>query len=379
MSIAVFSAILWLGSSQGLLVSLWLLTRKVSKLANLILAGFVGIISLRMVVYTLQQQRLIAGPAQTFDVSYALLYLVGPLLYLYTHLVLTKQVQSKVQYGIHGIPFAGFILTYLALVLTRCYWLPFLNKALLATGLLYSGASWFLLRKDERGASKAQRGGERSHTSWLKVIILGISMFYLIIFFYQFYEQQLFAWMPQFQYSFFLLVMLIYWISYGLLSEPKRSDFQSPGVALRQPATKNPDNAPMKQSPLRYENSGLCKETSQRILQRLQRHMLCQKPFLDSSLTLEKLAKQLSVSKHHLSQVLNETLKQSFSDFVSHYRVEEVKRRLVDSRQHRFTILSIAYDSGFNSKSGFNKTFKKLVGKPPSEFKTSSSKSNSRT
>ena len=82
-------------------------------------------------------------------------------------------------------------------------------------------------------------------------------------------------------------------------------------------------------------------------------------PYIDSNLTLNKLAKILDITAHNLSEVINLHMKQNFFDFVNKYRVEKVKRDLVDPEKKHLTFLAIAFDAGFNSKSSFNVIFKK--------------------
>lgn len=96
-----------------------------------------------------------------------------------------------------------------------------------------------------------------------------------------------------------------------------------------------------------------------------------ERPYLEPDLTLPKLAKNLKVPHHHLSQVINEVYGQNFFDFINKYRVEEVKNKIVDPKFNKYTLLGIAYESGFNSKSAFNRVFKKFTNKTPSEFRDS--------
>jgi AraC-like DNA-binding protein len=119
----------------------------------------------------------------------------------------------------------------------------------------------------------------------------------------------------------------------------------------------------------KYERSTLTEEKSEEYLIRLIDIMKNQKPYLESDLTLLKLAEQLGISTHHLSQVINEKLSQNFYDFVNNYRVEEAKRLLLEPTKNAYTIFAIAAESGFNSKSAFNSCFKKFTNLTPSEFK----------
>lgn len=91
------------------------------------------------------------------------------------------------------------------------------------------------------------------------------------------------------------------------------------------------------------------------------------KPYLDSKLTAPDLAGLLGVSSHHLAQILNLSLGLNFFDFVNRYRVKSFQETILRPNRHK-TILAVALDCGFNSKSSFNRIFKKETGKTPSEF-----------
>ncbi len=92
------------------------------------------------------------------------------------------------------------------------------------------------------------------------------------------------------------------------------------------------------------------------------------KPYLNPELTLGDLARELNVGRNTLSQAINSSIGENFYNFVNKYRVEEVKRYLSDKKNRSFTILSLAYEAGFNSKSSFNNIFKKFTGLSPTEY-----------
>ena len=119
----------------------------------------------------------------------------------------------------------------------------------------------------------------------------------------------------------------------------------------------------------KYEKSTLTKERGDRYVRRLVEAMEKEKPYLDCELTLQKLARRLSIHPHHLSQIINERLNQNFFDFINSYRVEEAKKRLIDPGEKHFSIIAIAEEVGFNSKSAFNSVFKKYVNMTPSEWR----------
>jgi ligand-binding sensor domain-containing protein/AraC-like DNA-binding protein len=119
----------------------------------------------------------------------------------------------------------------------------------------------------------------------------------------------------------------------------------------------------------KYKTSALLQERVDEILPKLQKLMDEEKIYLNADLTLNKLSQQLHVHYNHLSQIVNEHLNQSFNDFINSYRIEEAKRRIKDPKEAGKTILEIAYDTGFYSKSVFNTAFKKFTGITPSQFK----------
>lgn len=105
------------------------------------------------------------------------------------------------------------------------------------------------------------------------------------------------------------------------------------------------------------------------LLEHLQYFMETKQPFLDSELTLQKLAGQVGIPAYRLSQIINMHLHKNFFDVVNQYRVEEIKRRMLSPKYNNYTVSMVAIETGFNSKSAFNAAFKKHTGMTPSEFK----------
>ena len=90
-------------------------------------------------------------------------------------------------------------------------------------------------------------------------------------------------------------------------------------------------------------------------------------PWLEPELTLTELAQRLRTNAGFLSKVINTGCGQNFNDFVNTYRVAEARRKLADRRFAHYSLVGVALESGFNSKSTFNRVFKKLLGHAPSE------------
>ena len=101
--------------------------------------------------------------------------------------------------------------------------------------------------------------------------------------------------------------------------------------------------------------------------ERLLRLMEEERPWLEPELTLAELAARLRTNTSLLSHVINTGCGQNFNDFVNRYRVAEAERKLQDPRLAHYSLVGIALESGFNSKSTFNRVFKKLTDRTPSE------------
>ena len=104
------------------------------------------------------------------------------------------------------------------------------------------------------------------------------------------------------------------------------------------------------------------------IMVNLRRQMEEKELFLDKKLTLKKLSGIANTTPHKLSYALNAGFNQTFYQFVNEYRVERAKLLLDGPKKNEYTILAIAYESGFNSKSTFNTSFKKVTGITPSQY-----------
>ena len=95
--------------------------------------------------------------------------------------------------------------------------------------------------------------------------------------------------------------------------------------------------------------------------------MATEQPWLEPELTLTELAQCLRTNPGMLSKVINMGCGQNFNHFVNTYRVDEARRKLADPRFSHYSLVGVALESGFNSKSTFNLVFKKLLGQAPSE------------
>ncbi|MEM7641987.1 MAG: helix-turn-helix transcriptional regulator [Pseudomonadota bacterium] len=160
----------------------------------------------------------------------------------------------------------------------------------------------------------------------------------------------------------------------GLLEAPLVDIFASVAIfwvlalwGLRQKPGLDPAAAePSAAGRHKYERSALSEERAQRLARKVGAAMRNDRVYRDPNLSLWDLSTHIGVTSNHLSQTLNETLGANFFDYVNRWRIEDAAQRIRTTDE---TILAIAYEVGFNSKSSFYKAFKRHMGKTPSALR----------
>ncbi len=157
--------------------------------------------------------------------------------------------------------------------------------------------------------------------------------------------------------SFFLLALFIFSIAYRGLSQPEIFDLQLHAI--------------IEKKKIKYKKTGLQITDGVEIKEQLLLMMEKTKLYMDPLITLPQLAEKIKLPVHQLSQVINENIDSNFYRFINNYRVNEAKKLLKKKNTSNDKLIKIAFDSGFNSLSTFNRVFKDLSGITPSQFKKS--------
>lgn len=118
-------------------------------------------------------------------------------------------------------------------------------------------------------------------------------------------------------------------------------------------------------------NASTAQKYQELVLENIKEHH----PYLDSCLSLRSFAEQVKIHPNQLSWLLNERFGKNFNEFINHYRIETFKSLAKDPLNAHITIMGLAYDSGFNSKTAFNTYFKKETGLTPRQFISHQTKS----
>ncbi len=138
---------------------------------------------------------------------------------------------------------------------------------------------------------------------------------------------------------------------------------------ITQPSIKKEDlTSKTKNNHAKYRKTNISEKKAKHVLNKLGQIMQDQKLYLNPTLTLYDLSEFLNVSNNHLSQILNEFHKTNFYDYVNGFRLKAFFELNKQKQYAHYTLLALAYECGFNSKSTFNSFFKKKTGTTPSEY-----------
>lgn len=358
-----------LGAAQGLLLTLALLTvKRGNRLANKLLAGLTLSIAIIVTGSVLITTNYFFVYPHLSRVHHPFVFLAGPLLFLYIRTITAGNSRLNKKDLLHFVPFL-FVLVYL---------LPYYFqsrddkvKFLVAEFYQNSLGQWYYIR------------------SSIFIVQFLVYLILVVAILVRYKKSNAIAAPDQqnvrFKVRFFATASIILWLGalLRLIIDPSAtSNLLVPLGAsivvyamgyLEMSKPEIASNLASQPPAKKYEKSTLTAEREERYRNRLLQYMKDEKPFRDGELTVQKLADQLSIPSYYLSQTINGRMGQTFSDFINSYRVEEAKERLLDPSFEHLSILGIAVDVGFNSKSSFNAVFKKHTDMTPSEFRKTAS------
>jgi AraC-like DNA-binding protein len=219
---------------------------------------------------------------------------------------------------------------------------------------IYLLACWHLLYKHQKTIFQLAADADRRSLSWMRTFLAAITILFA---FYVFTAVSGYFLNTVIDPIFYLLLMVF--LGFHAL--------QQPFVYMN---LENIENNFIDTLP--ETNISPTKEPDRRLLAEKVKMLLFfehNKPYLDNKLTLPKLAGQLGISHHLLSETINTIFKENFFQFINRHRVEYAAQLLLNKKYAHLTIEAIGYEAGFNSKTTFNNTFKKLKGLSPSEYK----------
>ena len=358
-SFTIIQILLFLGAAQGLFLALILLsTRKSNRQANRYLAAILTIFCLNIIIHNISHQPSKYSIPHHEVIITIMFYLFGPLFYLYVNSLTIRMPSANRRNYFHYLPFFVCAIISVPLYIFSSdlvqphIILEVFSGLVVIHVLVYMSWSVRLLLVHSRTIKESFSTIDKINLNWLRFLMIGFTITWLAALFFDMQIKGSGDW----DYVWLLVSVLMYLIGY---------------MGLRQPEIFSGDMSMTYALKKKYEKSALTNESAELYLKKLQQYMHVEKPYLNSNITLPELARNVSMSVHHLSQVINDKLNQNFFDFINQYRVEEAKKLLLETDKKHLTIVAIGFESGFNSNSSFNAVFKKLTNRTPSQYRKS--------
>ena len=368
--------ILYIGISQSFFAGLLIATRRPFTTANRLMTAWVFLFCIEM-IFALVNHAVLEIYAFPF-----ISFTYGPLLYLYVRHMANPSLKYQPWHTLHFVPFFVFFavsvifrnislfddlrgfftidrFTPLRIVYSACFFLSV---------TVYSILSFILIRRHQVHLRDiVSFTSEKITLNWLKILSITFYVGYIVIFILGGID--IIAGLVPFDpyiLTFIFIAFFSFAYSFYAIRQPEMLDYP---VAQREE-----DDFAVHPGAEKYAKSGLRKEQAEAYLTKLLSYMDDEKPYLDGDMTIHHLAQKTGIPRHYITEVLNEQYGRNFFTFVNEYRVREVISRINDPKYQHYTILAIAFDAGFNSKSTFNTIFKTYTGNTPSEYRNNLTK-----
>jgi len=394
-----------LGAIQGVFLAAVLATKRSNRTANRLLAVTMASFSISMATGVYHAVGLVDVFPHFFGAAYPLPFVFGPLIYLYAVTAADRSRRLTWRDALHFLPFVTLVIAALPIYLMSgaekiAFYerlengevpllLSIADPLKLISGVIYTTVTILFLRRHRERVKESYSSVERVNLRWLLWLVAGAATIWMLAVTFQLLESAgITRGLRGDDFIALGLAVVVYGAGYMGLRQPEvfryeTAEHRVPVELLRHAGSPSPENretvvagpAPaerpeaMPEATPRYERSGLTDQEAERLEDELIVVMEKEQPWRDSDLTLADLADRLSTTPHKLSEVLNSQLGQTFYDFVNGYRVREVQRRIAAGEARKVTMLALALDAGFASKSTFNVVFKKHTSQTPSGYR----------
>lgn len=370
-------SVIYIGLAQSIFAVIALATRFRVKVSDRILIACLITFAIKFVAFSLQE---IHGDFLNLEFSTGLIPMTfGPYVYLYTKYLVDRKVRFEWKDLIHFVPFVFLMTLYFAFFKDSLSFsdVAFFNKdaALvirLFFGITYMGMVVLYTILTFRKLNQHRRSLESQFSYWsqqLKLTWLNFIPFLFTLFFTGYFAAGIINALAFKQVvnitdiSHVGLTLMAFLISYFGLRQP--SLFQPEFIG-----SNDMEDQVSEQEQINDRSGSHSSDSDvQEQIESLDRIMIEDKPYLNSVLTLYDLATKVNLNKTELTNLLNKEIGKNFFTYVNEYRVNEVIKRFKNPAYQNYTIIAIAYDCGFNSKSTFNSLFKQHTGQTPSEFR----------
>lgn len=353
---SLFDALLILGGAQGLFLALLLQRRKVANQpAAHYLMALVLLVSFLLFAKLAYRSEWMHTYAEVILLPDVILFVLGPCLWLFTRHLLRMPPLKIRQLCWHALP--GFLHIVIANTVLgqhlNGHWHFLSGSGIYVSFLFIEGLAMVSLmgylvasfKLTERTLQTEQYQGHDAAKRFLPAFFrvgMLLALCWGISFSYR-----LFVYDPSYlfyQVFWFLAVAYVFWLAYSVVLNTELFDLPP--------------------SPI----DRTLKTEDEQILARVITFLEVEKPYLEPQLKLADLAEATGTPRHELSRIINAGTGQSFFDLINTLRINTFIEAYEAAAEHERSILQLAYQSGFNSKSAFNRAFRKVIGCSPSEY-----------
>lgn len=353
--------IAWVAISQSIFAAILIGSKKEKNISDRILTGWLSLLAIEfftcIIDYRVHGNPLLSNSFLLFN----------PALFLYVKSLTKAGFKLKFIQILHLLPFMIFeTASYLFKEIVSLNHLSVDDKyftyriifalASVISWIFYNTGSYVLVHNHRINLENEFSNLEKNKTlGWILFIVIFYAVYSFAVFFSLMYSiiYEINFTLSDFV-SYSALLLLVYILGYyGLMQKKifeKRNEI-------------NDENS-------KYKNSNLNINKKKKIKLLIINLFESEKPYLNSDFNMDSLSSKINVPKHQITEVLNTEIGKNFFQFVNFYRVEDVKKMLLD-KKNNYSIEAIGYECGFNSKSSFFTVFKKITEKTPLQYKNS--------
>jgi AraC-like DNA-binding protein len=363
MNESILNGILIFSILQALLFSLLFLTKRKKSLPDILIGILLSILAIQTFLIFFIHNDLINNSFIFIPIIISLLY--GPVQYLYVLKICSGNAKIQIHDLLHFISILFFSIISITFH-TSTVFIKILAATSSVSGLAYCISSLHLLIKHKVNIRKHFSFTEKVNLSWLHKVVIGFILIWsgavILVFLRRIFNISI-----SLDWFYIAIPAFIFYIGYHGIKQQVIFSFEINAPESNSSSVNKEDSIINKEI---YKKSGLQPIQMQVINEKMLYLMKSENLYRQSSLSLQDLSDKLNIPPHHITQTLREFNQQNFYDFVNSYRINEFKQRVDKGDAKKFSLLGIAFDCGFNSKSSFNRIFKKSTGLTPSEYKS---------
>ena len=367
------------GAVQGLFLSGALLAQRSNRTANRLLAALMIAFTIFLASGVYYGTGFFRLHPHFFGVSYQTPWVFGPLVYLYARAASDRSWRFERRHLLHFVPvLVSTILAVPVYLLSGADKIALYDRLVrgelpptiavidplkFVSGISYSIVTLLYLRGHRLRVRKSYSNIERVNLTWLLWLAGAAAAIWVMA---TSLKVGAVGQRVRDEHISLAIAVVVYGIGYRGLRQPEIFTYDTLQLATAPDVAAQVEVSPAER---RQERWALSPREAERLERDLLGLMESERPWKDPDLTLADLAVRIESTPHKVSELLNARLQQTFYDFVNGYRVQEVQRRIASGENRTRTMLTLALDAGFASKSTFNQAFKNRTGQTPSDYR----------